>query len=232
MTIIRTAPSDRTQVDAPRPRLLGSRSAERVLEARLGTAAARAALAEARTAFPSLVAALPDLGERPHMNSVPMVEAAWFVALCRALGPRLGDGAAVGRLYCDMFQAFLDATPAWLRRIHAWWKYRPAYVARYRRYCEETQRRRYPDDFVCRFVEGDGASFDWGYDYARCAILEFFRRQGVAELAPWFCHVDFLLARAYGRGLDRLTTLSEGDDLCRFRYRRGQETVLRSPRGG
>lgn len=217
-------------MSAPRPRLLGARPAERILEARLGAEAARAALAEAQEAFPALVAVLPDLGDRPHLNSLPLIEAAWFVALCRTLRPRLADGDAVGRLYCDMIQAFLDAKPAWLRKIYGWWKYRPAYEDRYRRYCEETQRRLHRDDFLCRFVEGEGASFDWGYDYERCAISEFFGRQGVADVAPWFCHVDFLLARAFGRGLDRPTTLSEGDDLCRFRYRRGRDTIVRLPR--
>ena len=214
------------------PRLLASRPAQRVLEARLGVEAARAALTEAYTALPALIAALPDLGDRRHMNSQPLVEAAWFVAICRALRPRLDGARAVGRLYCDMFQALVDAKPVWLRKMYGWWKYRPAYAQRYRRYCEETQRSRFPHDFVCRFVQGDGATFDWGYDYARCAILEFLERQQMADVAPWFCHVDFILARAFGRGLDRLTTLSEGDDLCRFRYRRGRETVVKVPRGG
>ncbi len=216
---------------SPRPRLLGSRAVERALARRLGADEAGAALAEARAAFPALAAGLPDLGDRPHMNSVPMVEAAYFVALCRALLPRVGRAEEAGRIYCRLFQAFLDARPAWLRRLYGRWRYRRAYVERYRRYAERTQLRRHPDDFVCTFVAGDGRSFDWGYDYSRCAILEFFRRQEVAGLAPWFCHVDFLLARAFHRGLDRPTTLSEGDDLCRFRYRKGRETVLRFPPG-
>jgi hypothetical protein len=215
-------------VSALRPRLLGSRRAARVLEDRLGREVARSALAEARAAFPAAVADLPALGAARHMNSLPLLEAGYFVALCRALRPRLPDGE-VGRLYCDMFQAFLDGVPAWLRRLQGWRKTGRAYVARYRRYCETTQLRRHPDDFVCHFVEGDGETFDWGYDYTRCAILELLRRQGLAALAPWFCHVDFQLARAYHRGLDRPTTLSEGDDACRFRYRAGAETVVRTP---
>lgn len=205
------------------PRLLRSRAAARALAARLGAGEAAAVLAEARLAYPALTADLP-LGAHPHLNSLPMVEAAWFVALSRALAARGTAPEAIGRVYCELFQAFLDARPAWLRRLHAWWKYGRGYVERYRRYAEATQQGRYGDEFVCTFVEGDGRTFDWGYDYTRCAILELFRRNGAADVAPYFCHVDFLLARAFGRGLERPTALSEGDDRCRFRYRKGRPT--------
>jgi hypothetical protein len=180
-------------------------------------------LAEARATYPALEADLP-LGDRPHMNSLPLVEAAWFVALWRALAARGAAPETAGRTYAELFQAFLEARPAWLRRLFAWWRYRRSYVERYRRYAQGTQQGRFGDEFVCTFVEGDGKTFDWGYDYSRCAILEFFRRNGASEAAPYFCHVDFLLARAFGRGLERPTALSEGDDRCRFRYRKGRST--------
>lgn len=181
-------------------------------------------LAQARAAYPDLAADLPCLGDRPHMNSVPMLEAAWFLALSRALAARGAGPEEIGRVYHELFQAFLDARPAWLRRLHAWWKYDRRYVERYRRYAEGTQSGRYGDEFRCTFVEGDGETFDWGYDYTRCAILELFRRNGAAAVAPYFCHVDFLLSRAFGRGLERRTAMSEGDERCSFRYRKRRPT--------
>ena len=71
-----------------------------------------------------------------------------------------------------------------------------------------------------RFLPGDGKTFDAGYDYTECGAVKYFKAQGVAEVAPYFCLNDFLASRAQGTGLVRKGTLAQGDPLCDFRYKR------------
>lgn len=96
---------------------------------------------------------------------------------------------------------------------------------------ERSQQRRYPEDWVMRFVEGDG-DFSYGVDVTECAIKKYLDRQGAPELTKYLCLTDYLTSEAVGRGLVRYKTLAEGCDCCDFRYRRGRESYLYPLRNG
>lgn len=206
------------------PRLLDSEPARKILESRFGADHTNTILEEAAHEYTTFASDLPYLGDDPHMNSLPMVEAAYFLALCRTLRTRLLTTEAIGKIYYEMFEAFLNVYPKWQRWLYGRLRYNRDYIERYRAYAAETQQRRYPEDFVCHFVEGDGRTFDYGYDYTECAILKYFQRYEADEFAPYFCHIDFLLAKTFHRGLTRPTALSEGDERCEFRYKKGRPT--------
>jgi hypothetical protein len=87
----------------------------------------------------------------------------------------------------------------------------------------ESQKRRYPDDFVFSYVAGDGKEFDYGTDFTECAVCKFFHKQGADEITPYICLSDFPMSRAAGGGLRRTTTLAGGAERCDFRYKRGRE---------
>ncbi|HEX3044619.1 MAG TPA: L-2-amino-thiazoline-4-carboxylic acid hydrolase, partial [Bacillota bacterium] len=53
---------------------------------------------------------------------------------------------------------------------------------------------------------------------------KYFQAHEANELAPFFCYIDFSLAKAFNRGLTRVKTLSEGDEKCEFRYKKGRTT--------
>ncbi len=60
---------------------------------------------------------------------------------------------------------------------------------------------------------------------ARCFFNDFFRTNGAPEVTAVFCALDKVWAEAlesgpYGVRFDRPTTLAEGDDACRFQFRR------------
>ena len=89
-----------------------------------------------------------------------------------------------------------------------------------RAWAENSQKRLIPGDWVVKFVPGDGKTFDVGYDYTSCGAFNYFKAQGAAEVAPYFCLNDFLASRAQGTGLSRQHTLAQGDSVCDFRYKR------------
>jgi hypothetical protein len=81
-----------------------------------------------------------------------------------------------------------------------------------------SQKRRYPNNFVCVFVEGDGKSLDYGFDYLECGICKFFHVQKADEFAQYMCLLDFPFAEALGFELLRTSTIAEGGIKCDFRY--------------
>ena len=83
----------------------------------------------------------------------------------------------------------------------------------------ESQKRRYPDDFVCLFVEGDGVNFDFGFDYIECGICKFFHRQEADEFSQYMCRLDYPFTTAMGVRLIRTSTIAEGGEKCDFRYK-------------
>jgi len=90
---------------------------------------------------------------------------------------------------------------------------------KFRREALLSQERKYPEDWVFEFIEGDGQSFDYGIDYLECGILKYFQKQGTAELTPYLCLLDFPFSRAMNTGLVRTSTLAHGADRCDFRYK-------------
>jgi len=85
---------------------------------------------------------------------------------------------------------------------------------------------------VCTFVEGDGETFDYGLDVTECGICKFYHAQGADELAPYMCLSDYVVSRAFGRGLVRYKTIAEGAEVCDFRYKQGRETFVYPLRNG
>ena len=72
------------------------------------------------------------------------------------------------------------------------------------------------------YVEVDPATV--GFDVTRCPAAELFAAQGHADLCKAaFCDLDYPLAERWGVELDRQTTLAEGHDRCRFRFRALEE---------
>ena len=62
----------------------------------------------------------------------------------------------------------------------------------------QSQARRYPGDWVWDFVEGDGETFEYGYDFHECGTHKLFHAHGADEFLPFFCYLDFVTFRTRG----------------------------------
>lgn len=94
---------------------------------------------------------------------------------------------------------------------------------------ERSQERRYPDDFVYTYIVGNGKKFDHGYDFTKCAVLEFYHSQDADEFMPFFCYLDFPINKVNGTGFSRTMTISEGAEKCNHRIKIGGETKVEWP---
>ena len=124
-------------------------------------------------------------------------------------------------------EAQVRSYPKFLLRIVGRWQMTKSKL---RRYAAESQKRAYPQDWICTFVEGHGREFDFGMDYTKCGICKFFHYQGADEFAPYLCLLDFPTQKAMGTGMVRTMTIAEGAEKCDFRFKRGREVKEGWPR--
>ncbi|NVM18262.1 MAG: L-2-amino-thiazoline-4-carboxylic acid hydrolase [Candidatus Lokiarchaeota archaeon] len=77
-----------------------------------------------------------------------------------------------------------------------------------------SQLRKYPDDWVMEYVEGDGKTFDYGNKFTECGVHKVFKKLGAEKYVPFLCLTDFALGNVYGFGFTRTQTLGNGDPIC------------------
>ena len=99
----------------------------------------------------------------------------------------------------------------------------------YRKAAEQSQERRYPEDFVFEYVPGNGIEFDRGFDFTECAALKFYHTQDADEFMPFYCYLDFPKSKIIGTGFSRTMTLAEGNNKCNHRIKTGGDTQCAWP---
>jgi hypothetical protein len=222
----------RSYYDGQRARLLKefdrlAPSAREVLAAYYGPAAAADILDDMRCRYEALIPQIPYIGGRKNRLSGSLEGTVASLALYKALRARGEATEQIARVHHQMVETFLYSLPRWpFRLMRLFLSTPPArafFALMIRRAAEASQLRRYPDDFVFRFVEGDGRTFDFGIDYQECAVVKFFRAQGAEEFNRYVCLYDYPHSRLAGTGLVRTATLAEGAPCCDFRFRFGRE---------
>ena len=196
--------------------------AEKWMAARVSEPVAKAAGNDALRRFEILLPGLPDLGGASNRNQPFITMAGWLTALYQAMREKGMAAKDSGRLLYDLCAADWTAIPPQKAQAMGAALFSTASQAALKEWAELSQKRLIPGDWVGKFIPGDGKNFDLGYDYAECGAVKYFKAQGVAEVAPYYCLNDFLASRAQGTGLARQHTLAQGDAVCDFRYKQGR----------
>jgi len=186
-----------------------------------------AILRQARAEFEALIPHLPDIGgdENPFIGS--LVRSVRCLALYKAMKAQGKTVAETGKVLYDaaLVQAARPAPPIPPDK----WLSQDELMQRRRAGAARSQQRQYPDDFVYALVEGDGETFDYGYDFTKCASHKFYRAQGAEEFMPFFCFLDFPLCERVNLGLSRTMTLAEGYPVCNHRFVIGSKSAQAWP---
>ena len=83
-------------------------------------------------------------------------------------------------------------------------------------------------DFEVEYLIGKKHDFRFGVNYLRCGNLNFVKKHGGEEFAPYVCMSDIALSDAMGWGLIRTQTLADGCHHCDFRFKKGGATQISS----
>jgi hypothetical protein len=179
-----------------------------------------AILKGARQKWSALIPQLPDTGSFHNLHTQIIISAALFLTLYRELevhGQTMDEG---GTLIFEAVVKMYKSWPGILMRLITKIQGKILGDRTARQLASISQQRRYPNDFVCIFVEGDGKNFDYGFDYLECGILKFFHAQKAEEFVPYMCRLDFAYADAMGQRLLRTGTIASGNMKCDFRYKK------------
>jgi L-2-amino-thiazoline-4-carboxylic acid hydrolase len=203
------------------------KTVKKPLIARYGERLAEDLLLKARQEYRSVLSILPDVGgEQPFTQFV--IASGWFLAFYRVMQAEGASVQEAGELAFLLSKTYLEKVPGFARKLLGYMTFSPRYLRKLARRAELSQTNPYPRGYVYSFIAGDGVNFDYGVDYHQCATWTLFQEQGAAKLTPYLCACDYLYSRLLGWGLTRTTTLSEGGQVCDFRFKRGGPTRIRS----
>lgn len=155
----------------------------------------------------------------------------YYLAVYRVLKEAGHSIEQAGEIIYRTYESMADY-PRWFLGLVGRLKYGEGYISRLRIAAEDSQRRQFPEAWVCTFVVGNVRDFDYGLDITECGVCKFYAAHNSRELAPYMCLSDFVVSRAFDRGLIRYHTLAEGNDRCDFRYKTGRETFVSPLRNG
>jgi hypothetical protein len=184
-----------------------------------GKANADNIIRESRREYEAIIPQIPYIGDRNPLR-IFLHTTSCYLAFYRILRERGLSIEEAGRMLCRMNEAEIKAIPYPVRRMIGWLWFSPWLIRRFRKRAEESQERRYPDNYVLTFVEGDGRTFDYGIDYTECAGCKFLKQQNAAELAPFMCKFDKVASDLLGWGLTRTMTIANGHEKCDFRFKK------------
>jgi hypothetical protein len=193
------------------------------LVAAYGKTEGEAIASETMQGFEALLPDLPYIGGDENTLTSSLYLTAAALAMYRSLQARGASVEEAGRLIYLGAESFVNSIPTrWLMRWQARRMFGRTFLDQRRQAAAISQRRRYPDDWVFEFVEGDGQSFAFGADYTECGIVKYLAREGAPELAPYLCWIDYAQFAAMHLRLDRTETIAQGGQRCDFRISRGK----------
>lgn len=199
-----------------------NRGSEELLAKAAGPQQAAQIRQQAGDTFAELLPGLPYLGGDRNPLTKWMVLAGHYVAFYRPMKAGGLSTEQCGRLMYDIWvQNLADKSKQdWLKEGAS--RQGPEYMARMQGWAAWSQGRRDLGGWVVSYVDGEGKGFDYGIDYQQCGAVLYFKKQDAAQLAPYFCLVDWPSNKLMATGLQRRKTLALGDALCDFRFKKGR----------
>lgn len=204
---------------------------QKVFSARFGDNLSATLIMEAKQAYEDLRPKIPYTGGKENMFTEWLNYGAYYLAMHQVLSARGHDIDDVGTLIFETYKVMADY-PKWFLSIVGGFKYGKNYEEKLKDAAAASQQRKYPGDFVSSFIEGDGKIFDYGLDITECGICKLYSAHGAQRLSRYMCLSDYVISKAFNRGLVRYNTIAEGAERCDFRYKKGRETFVYPLRKG
>lgn len=185
-------------------------------------------LQEMRTQFENLIPKIPYIGGDENLLTRNLLVCAEYLPICKVLQQHNFSYEQIAAAVTNICKTQLANMPFFSKLgMRFLWKlmFSQGFQKQMRKDAKKSQEKIYPDSFVYEFVDGDGITFNFGFDFSDCAICHFFAKEGAAEFVPIMCELDYVLADFVGVKLNRTATIALGKGCCNFRY---NKTVAKS----
>lgn len=180
----------------------------------------KAVLRDTRQQYEGFIPTIPYIGGDDNWLTHHLIRSTTGLVLYKVMRARGKTAQEVGKIVYDAVEESVRHLPQ-VRGRELTPEFRSQQIALAKR----SQERRYPDDWVFEFVDGDGVEFDYGYDYTECGAQKLYHAHDADEFLPYFCYLDFATHRTQGWGFTRMETLAEGYQRCAFRMKKGGVTT-------
>jgi hypothetical protein len=190
-----------------------------VLSQNYGESLVESILQTSRERFLSFIPQIPYIGGDDNHLTVSLVGSVQCLAFYFGMKTRGKSAVEAGKVLYDA--VFVrggehDSRPSPSPRLS-----REERMELRKQRAQRSQNREYAWDWVYEFVDGEGESFDYGYDFTECATQKVYQLHEAEEFLPFYCFLDFPKCELGGLGLTRTKTLAEGDECCNFRFKEG-----------
>jgi hypothetical protein len=199
-----------------------------VLIARYGEEA-NALIQASRQKYDDLIPQIPYVGENNPLVEVFYLPASRHLGIYKAFQEHGKTVEEIGQLVYEIGEAEIEAIPGFGRQVVRKLWFSRWLRTRLQKRAVLSQERKYPGGYVVTYLQGDGKEFDYEFDYIECAVYNFFRQQGAAELVPYLCAIDKIASELMGWGLRRTMTLADGGVKCDFQFKKDGKTYVTIP---
>lgn len=199
---------------------------------RYGETFADAVRRDTRERFEAILPELPYIGGRSNYYTPVIVINGWLVSFLRAMQARGENVESVVALACLAADDFFASMPGFVLRLAGKAAFSRVVRRSLAKQAKLSQQRRFAEDFVYEFKQGDGANHDMALVFSECAVNKFYQAQGTEELGRYCNFFDVTYSRLMGMGVDAHNTIGRGCKTCTLAFKRGAETEIPEPLRG
>jgi ferredoxin len=176
-------------------------------------------LARSRSEYERLITELPYVGGDKNDLTRILLSTSVFIPLLKILR---NEGVSIRQnghmIVLTASFAYQQRIPWFVKWFMRWNHFSHMGKQRKKNAALLSQQKRYPGDWVFRYVEGDSLTYNHEIIYSECALQKFWTSQGLKEYVPYLCLCDYAIWQAVGIEVSRTSTLGNGGAECDFKY--------------
>ncbi len=180
--------------------------------------------------YEKIIPEIPYIGGNKNSYTTLLVGGMSSLAMFRVLEKEGFTLREIGEFYYkyrDIQNTIRKKSLEKIGKDPAQYPFETVHVDYVKKLCETSKLRKYPDDWVADYVEGDGKTFDWGFDFYECGFQKTLKRLDAEKFVHLFCLADFSEANILGFGFSRTQTIGFGAPMCDHRFVK----KFKTPRG-
>ena len=174
-----------------------------------------------KSEFEKILPNIPFIGGQKNPTTLVLVKCMSDLAIFRILEKIGFSFREIGEFHYNYVLAAQNLRKEALEkagRDSSQYPFDPVYMDYQKKLTVETQLKRYPDDWVMDYIEGDGKTFEWGWDITECGVQKAYKKLGDEKYLPFICLGDFYEAEGLGFGFSRTQAIGFGAPLCTHRF--------------
>lgn len=205
------------------------KSAQRTLPRHCKNYDPKEVISKIKIDFGNVLENLPYIGRKEHPFLFSYIASAAGLASIRVLERENLPVETIGEFLYDTYKDVYQSLPEVVKRYLRWKEFALSTRQKIIDYAIISQTRKFPDDWVFTYIKGDGKNFNYGVDYAECAVLKLYKKMGAEKFMPYVCAGDFASSGVLRTGLHRTKTIYFGGQCCDFRYTKNANALRGLP---